>query len=107
MPHSASPKQVYPHPAKREYIPKSPEATARRQLAAKRNWDVMQLTSLIGHLKRLEYNLHNRAQYKHRFDRDANHSGTRAKLALARGFAEQAIVAIKAHNKDPKENPLP
>jgi hypothetical protein len=92
---------------RRKYIPKSPEATARRHLAATRNWDVMQLTSLIGHLKKLEYNLYNKEQYKHRFDQDASHSSTRAKLSLARGFAEEALVAIKAHNKDPKENPLP
>jgi hypothetical protein len=107
MPHSANPKQIYPRPAKREYVPKSPEATARRQLAAKRNWDVMQLTNIVGQLRKLESNLYNKEQYKHRFDQGAAHSGTRAALSLATDFAEKALVAIKAHNKDPKENPLP
>ena len=92
---------------RRKYIPKSPEATARRQIAAKRNWDVMQLTNIVGQLKKLEHNLHNKEQYKHRFDQGLNNSGTRARLALALDFAEEALVAIKAHNKDPQTNPVP
>ena len=105
--HSANPKQVYPRPTKRKYVPKTPEATARRQLASKRNWDVMQLTNVVGQLKKLEANLYDGEVYKHQLGKGPVNSNTRASLRLATDFAEKALGNLKAHSKDSENNPLP
>jgi hypothetical protein len=65
----------------------------------------MQLTSLLGHLKQVIYRTAHPENYTTRSPDGS--SETRARLRYAADFVEEALIAIKAHNKDPKENPLP
>jgi hypothetical protein len=65
----------------------------------------MQLTSAIGHLKQVIWRTTRTENYT---VRSADQSSeTRARLRYAADFIEEALIAIKAHNRDPKENPLP
>ena len=100
----------YPKPLaatqRRKYVAKSQEATKRRRIAGKRNWDVLQLTNVIGQLERIRSNITMGEIYKLANGAEGA-SATRADISLAIEFAEDALAAIKAHNKDPKNNPLP
>jgi hypothetical protein len=91
----------------RKYVHKdtSPEATARRRVTSSRNWDVLQLTNIVGQLHMIEGRTADAENYTMQLSTNGAH--TIARLRLAIGFLKEVLPAIKAHNKDPKSNPLP
>lgn len=93
----------------RKYKAKSPEATARRIAAGRRNWDALQLAGIVNQLSMLLYQIEGRPGARpYTFSSKAEKTGsiTAVKLRYAKHLAASVLTDIKAHNTDPKKNPL-